>query len=199
MKALASKLLPSKKSDSSSVPAPPSTAPQTRSREPKARPETKVEVSLPSSSSRSRNPSYKPRETPEGPPLAFPSAPDYDHPRSRAPSFVSSSYDRAELAPPSLYSYGASGPSSSSLPSVPEQTSGPLDPSSPAYRYEFERLQIEFRRSQENLRIEREANAAQRALYEREIEEAEHRHQAELASVRRRYGTDDSSSKRRRE
>ena len=73
------------------------------------------------------------------------------------------------------------------------------DPSSPAYRYEFERLQIEFRRSQENLRIEREANAAQRALYEREIEEAEHRHQAELASVRRRYGTDDSSSKRRRE
>jgi hypothetical protein len=72
-----------------------------------------------------------------------------------------------------------------------------MGPSHPGYSYELERLRLQFRGSQESLRIEREQAAAQLALFERERAAQELRHRQELDAVRRQHSSDTSKGKRR--
>lgn len=80
---------------------------------------------------------------------------------------------RSSIAPgaPSLRSYGTSFTS--------------LVPESENYSYELARLQLQYRVSQESLRMEREFSSQQQALFDRERAATEARHQAELEAVRR--------------
>lgn len=71
-----------------------------------------------------------------------------------------------------------------------------LAPDSSGYHYEFERLQIEYRRSQEALRLERESAMAQRELFERDRAAREAQHEQELETLRREMAAD--KAKRRR-
>lgn len=96
-------------------------------------------VTIPSSSSRRGPPSVASRTSP----FEFSSAPS--------------------LPPPSPY-LGGSGPSQTSLASASSSFVS-LTPDSPMYALELQRLQFEFRRSQENLETERQTVAAQQALY----------------------------------
>ena len=60
-----------------------------------------------------------------------------------------------------------------------------LVPESKNYNYELARLQLQYRVSQESLRMEREFSSQQQALFDRERAATEARHQAELEAVRR--------------
>jgi hypothetical protein len=106
-----------------------------------------------------------------------------------------------EFPPGSPYaSYQASGPSrgSGSLPSTSLTGSfASLAPSTEEYRFELERLQIQYRTSQENLRLEREQADAQRMSYEAQLAAREARHREELEALRRAYETDNAKGKRR--
>jgi hypothetical protein len=98
------------------------------------------------------------------------------------------------LPPPSPYSFSGPELSSSSIASYSTGVFSNLDPSSPVYPYELERLQLEFRKSQENLRLEREHSERQRELFTRERIERERRHQEDIANLRKEL---DSKGKRR--
>jgi len=103
---------------------------------------------------------------------------DFDFPRSLPPESPYSS-----TAPlPSAYSY-----SSSSLASSV--------PGADGYLYELERLKIQYRASQESLRIERERAEAEKMLFERERVTREARHQLELESLRRELSSEDGTDK----
>jgi hypothetical protein len=90
------------------------------------------------------------------------------------------------------------GPSTSSLASHTGSFVSSINSDSPAYRFEFERLQIRYRESQENLRIARETAAAQQELFDRERASIEAQHQQELEEARRGSQQSKSDGKRRK-
>jgi hypothetical protein len=104
--------------------------------------------------------------------------------------------------PVSPYLGHGAGPSSTSLHTYSSSFSS-LVPDTAAYNYEFERLRLEYKRSEENLRLEREHAESQRKLFERDREERERHYQAELATLRReleksgRSAGEDKKGKRR--
>lgn len=110
-------------------------------------------------------------------------------PRSKPISSLSTS----SFGPPSVhsptspYSPGPSLPSSSSLNTYSSSFAS-LVPDTANYNYEFERLRIAYKRSEERLRLEKEINASERALFERDREERERRHREEIDALRRQYG-----------
>ena len=122
-----------------------------------------------------------------------------------SPSVSSMSQSAASFLPPhSPYQPADSLPFSSSASSFTSQPFTNLDPSSPAYPYEFERLQIRFRASQESMRIQNEAFALERESHRREREEITRRHHEELEAARRHHdassrGQDKGKGKRRAE
>jgi hypothetical protein len=91
----------------------------------------------------------------------------------------------------------AAGSSSRSFNSYSSRSIASLAPETPGYHYEFERLQLEYRRSQENLKIEQEFVEAQKRLHERDIAEREARHQEELEELRRELALGSGKSKRK--
>jgi hypothetical protein len=72
-----------------------------------------------------------------------------------------------------------------------------INPDDPEYPYELERLQINYRASQESLRVEQERAAAERQVYVRERADREARHRQELEAARRGQTSDASKGKRR--
>lgn len=145
-------------------------------------------------------------------------------PRTKPPSILSSPVDltMSPTAPPSVYSSNQPGTSAQSLAMLPTaplsvysfgQQPGPstqsvntyssgsftsLVPSSADYNFELERLQIEFKRSQDSLHMEREHAEAQRRLFERARAEQEARHRQELEDLRRQLPGDRTLGKRRK-
>jgi hypothetical protein len=172
---------------------------------------SKVEVSIPHRPSVSTLSSLRQDPSPPSPLLDYgtaPSLPSFEPvypppgiPRHVPPSIVSQHPPSDRMSPPSIppaspYSYGGPGPSTSSLSSVAGSLFTPLSPDSPEYPYELERLRLEYRRSQENLRLEREHGEAQRQLFDRERAERERRHREELDAVRRQYSSGTAGKRR---
>jgi hypothetical protein len=106
-----------------------------------------------------------------------------------SPSAVSSSLQSA-----GPYATGLQG--SSSL-SVNTHSSGfsSVVPSTPEYHYEFERLQLVYKRSQEELAAERAFAADQQRLFERDRAEREARHQEQLEELRRQLPSSSEKGK----
>ena len=111
----------------------------------------------------------------------------------RGPSSVASrltpydNFSAPSLPPNSPYS-GGLAPSVSSLASVSSSSFTSITPSDPMYPLEVERLQLEFRRSQENLRLERQASLEQQELYRRAQvvhAETQRRPREEVAALRK--------------
>lgn len=122
--------------------------------------------------------------------------------RKRAPSAVSPSPvefpEASDVPPPSPYLQGHPFPSSTSLASRSSSFVS-LDPNSPEYHYELERLRIQFKASQENLRIAREAAEAQRVLFEQDRAATQQRHQQQLDDLVRQYSASSADKGKRRE
>jgi hypothetical protein len=68
-------------------------------------------------------------------------------------------------------------------------------PSTPEYHYEFERLQLVYKRSQEELAAERAFAAEQQKLFERDRAEREARHQEQLEDLRRQLPSSGAKGK----
>jgi hypothetical protein len=134
---------------------------------------------LPSSSQGRRRPPspspFKPTYPPQGASRRPPSSIMPQPPPSERVSPPS-------LPPPSPYSFSGPELSSASIASYSTGAFSNIDPSSPGYPYELERLQLEFWKSQENLRLEREHSERQRKLFVRE--RIEH-HQEDLSNLRK--------------
>jgi hypothetical protein len=62
-----------------------------------------------------------------------------------------------------------------------------MGPTSPNYRYEIARLQIQYRTSQERLRISEQQAEAQRVLFEQDRAAREQAHQQEVEEIHRSY------------
>jgi hypothetical protein len=74
-----------------------------------------------------------------------------------------------------------------------------MDPSSPEYPFELQRLQIQYRASQENLRVAQEAAEAHLILFQQEREYREARFQEQLDEARRGFGSSKSDKGKRKE
>jgi hypothetical protein len=120
-------------------------------------------------------------------------APPRSVPVSRFPPAPPRDYTPVD---PPFSPYSDAPPASSSL-SVNTFSGSSFSSLNPDYNYEFERLQIEYKRSQERLRAEQEHAESQRVLFERDRAETEARHQQELEDMRRRYTPGDVKGKRR--
>jgi hypothetical protein len=72
-----------------------------------------------------------------------------------------------------------------------------MGPGDEGYNYELSRLQIQYRVSQESLRLAQASADAQRLLYEQDREERERRHRAEIEALRRQYSSKDRKGKDR--
>lgn len=72
-----------------------------------------------------------------------------------------------------------------------------MDPSSPNYQYELNRLRIHFQTSQERLRLLEVQSRAEQELFEQARAEAERRHQAEIEAIHRSYQSPTDKGKRR--
>jgi hypothetical protein len=92
------------------------------------------------------------------------------------------------------YALGGLGPSASAV-SASTSSFTSMTPSDAGYGYEFNRLQINYRASQERLRILQEESDAQQQLYEQERASQQLRHEEELAALRRELS--DPKGKRR--
>lgn len=103
---------------------------------------------------------------------------------------------RDPRVPQSPYPSSTPAPSAQSLTSF--SSAGSYSSGQTDYNFEFENLQIQFRASQENLRIAREQAEAQRILFERDRTARELRHQQELEALRRELSSDDVSGKGKR-
>ena len=101
--------------------------------------------------------------------------------------------DQSSSRQPSI----ATGPSTASLASYATSSFSSISPDSPEYPYELERLRIQYRASEESLRIECERNIAEQELFQRERAAREAHHRDELNAIRREYGSDQSKGKRR--
>jgi hypothetical protein len=146
---------------------------------------------LPASSSRSTRSSRRAQPLPSV---------DVSMPRLRPPSDVSSPFDVVDSPsthPPSVYAAAPVGPSAQSIRTYSSSYSS-LVPDTADYNYEFERLQLEYRSSQERLRLEQAHNDAQARLFERERLETSVRHERELENLRRQILPDGGKGKQRR-
>lgn len=127
-------------------------------------------------------------------------------PLAKPPSILSSPVDltMSPTAPPSVYSFNQSGTSAQSLATHSSGSFTSLVPATADYNFELERLKLEYRRSEESLRLERAHAEAQQALFNRERAEQEARHRQELdharqevEALRRQVPQDKASGKRR--
>lgn len=132
--------------------------------------------------------------------LPPPSVPSTRRPRPSPPSHSTSVFPSRPgtvEAPFSPYPSEAPVPSSTSLTSYATTSYSSIGPDDPEYPYELERLQINYRASQESLRVEQERAAAERQVYVRERSDREARHRQELEAARRGQASDTSKGKRR--
>lgn len=70
-----------------------------------------------------------------------------------------------------------------------------LDPGSHEHLFEIERLQINYRAAQENLRVEQERSSAEQQLFFRERATREARHQQELEALRGQVSSEETAGK----
>ena len=115
--------------------------------------------------------------------------------RRPKPSPSLQSFDDSLERPSSCQPSLATGPSTTSLASYATSSFSSISPDSPEYPYELERLRIQYCASEESLRIECEHNLAEQELFQRERAAREARHQDELNTIRREYGSDQSKGK----